>query len=809
MDRIGKGGEGTLYLVRDLELGVYRAAKQLPLSRKREAKLLRLLEHPAMPGMIDYVEQGEFCYLIMEYIRGKSLRMWLEEGRRFSAEEVVGMGRTVLRVLGYLHAQKPAVYYGDLKPENLMLTEDGNLYLVDFGSAVTGYERHQYVCMGTRGYAAPEQYEGQIGPASDIYALGKTLEELCVFGRFGRFGKSGRVALGFFHPELWRFIRKCCQRQPEKRWQGAAEAEAALARCVPLTKKMWGRMVTAAGIALAVLVFLGMWNGRMAERWTKEPEFPLTTALSPITAWYYSMSYRTAGGEVRAVLDQNMELAIRRLSRRYTSAEDQNRLTFLLALHRAASQENVNGKKGQSVWGAAEEYETSYLLSEKSFFGKTFLSWTGKKVQAAQFGGFDVEVGTGEAPDDWDSGGSDWGMGGNDWGGGSETEGGDWSGDDGDDNSGGWGGGSGITNGGSWSGGSGSANGGGWNGNGGTVNGGNWDGSSGMTNGDSWSGGSGAANGSGWNGNGGNWNGGSGSVNGENWNGNSGTTNGSSWNSGSGASGGGGWVGNSEAVSGENASGSSGTTGGGSWSEDGGNSGSLGGTNGTASDGSSQGSSVEDSQSALSLPVSPPMLSSSVVPSIQPSILPSTSPSISSSISPSISPSTPSLPAASPSISPSTTQQSSSSAGTLGLDELSKWYLPRLTEIVYWSGEVKGNSNTRLYVKIPPYAQILSLRVNHREADWRRQGRYLYIEDTRQVPAGQKHTKREYTKRERTNQEHTKREHTERESSEQQIFIEQKGTEDTEHTDTSASIHIDLAVLAPRGAAHRIFIDCS
>ena len=604
MDRIGKGGEGTLYLVRDLELGVYRAAKQLPLSRKREAKLLRLLEHPAMPGMIDYVEQGEFCYLIMEYIRGKSLRAWLEEGRRFSAEEVIGMGRTVLRVLGYLHAQKPAVYYGDLKPENLMLTEDGNLYLVDFGSAVTGYERRQYVCMGTRGYAAPEQYEGQIGPASDIYALGKTMEELWTFGRFGR---GGWVALVVLHPGLWRFIRKCCRRQSEKRWQGAAEAEAALARCVPLTKKMWGRMVQAAGVALVVLVLLGMGNGRMAGRWTKEPEFPLTTALSPVTAWYYSMSYRTAGGEVRAVLDQNMELAIRRLSRRYTSSEDQNRLTFLLALHRAVSQENVNGKKGQSVRGAAEEYETSYLLSGKAAFWESLLSWTGEEVQAAQFGGFDVEVGTGEAPDNWDAGGSDRGTGGNGWSGGSETEGGDWSGDDGTANGGSWSGGSGMTNGGSWSGGSGGAN------------GGNWDGSSGMTNGGSWSGGSGTANGSSWNGNGGNWNGGSGSADGGNWGGDSGTTNGSSWNGGSGASGGGDWVGNSEAVSGQNASGGRGTMGGGTWSEDGGNYGSSGGINGTASEETSQGSSAGDSQSALYLPVSPPMLSSSVVPSIQPS----------------------------------------------------------------------------------------------------------------------------------------------------------------------------------------------
>ena len=76
-----------MYLARDLELGVYRAVKELPLNRKREAKLLRLLDHPFLPAMTDYTEQGDHCYLVMEYIRGKSLRQYLEDGRIFTAEE--------------------------------------------------------------------------------------------------------------------------------------------------------------------------------------------------------------------------------------------------------------------------------------------------------------------------------------------------------------------------------------------------------------------------------------------------------------------------------------------------------------------------------------------------------------------------------------------------------------------------------------------------------------------------------------------------------------------------------------------------
>ena len=54
MERIGRGGEGDLYLARDLELGIYRAVKELPAEKKREAGLFRLLEHPSLPKMIDY-----------------------------------------------------------------------------------------------------------------------------------------------------------------------------------------------------------------------------------------------------------------------------------------------------------------------------------------------------------------------------------------------------------------------------------------------------------------------------------------------------------------------------------------------------------------------------------------------------------------------------------------------------------------------------------------------------------------------------------------------------------------------------------
>ncbi len=116
LEQIGSGGEGSLYLAKDMELGGLWAVKDLPLSRRREAKLLRLLEHPSIPRMIDYIEKEEACYLVMEYIRGKSVQQWLEEGKKFTAQEILDMGIKVSRVLDYLHTQKPPVYNGDQSP---------------------------------------------------------------------------------------------------------------------------------------------------------------------------------------------------------------------------------------------------------------------------------------------------------------------------------------------------------------------------------------------------------------------------------------------------------------------------------------------------------------------------------------------------------------------------------------------------------------------------------------------------------------------------------------------------------------------
>src|SRR5688572_7195866 len=181
---LGHGGMGTVYEAIDERVNCLIALKTTRAASAREAELLANLLHPALPKVTDYFSDNDGYFLVMEYIPGDDLAKLLEiRGRPFSESEVLQWADKLLDVLQYLHGKQ--LFHRDIKPSNLKLTEDGGLFLLDFGLAkgavgqmptlTSDKSVHGY----TLQFASLEQILKQGTDArSDLYSLGATLYHL-------------------------------------------------------------------------------------------------------------------------------------------------------------------------------------------------------------------------------------------------------------------------------------------------------------------------------------------------------------------------------------------------------------------------------------------------------------------------------------------------------------------------------------------------------------------------------------------------------------------------------------------------------
>lgn len=190
---IGQGGMGAVYAATDQRLKAVVALKQTTMQGEhstrafeREAQLLARLRHPALPKVIDYFADETGQFLVMEFFPGDDLgRLLAEQGRPFPVDQVMAWADQLLRALTYLHQQNPPVIHRDIKPQNLKLTEAGEIILLDFGLAKrAAADRVQVTSSGsvfgyTPLYAPLEQINGTGTDArSDLYALSATLYHL-------------------------------------------------------------------------------------------------------------------------------------------------------------------------------------------------------------------------------------------------------------------------------------------------------------------------------------------------------------------------------------------------------------------------------------------------------------------------------------------------------------------------------------------------------------------------------------------------------------------------------------------------------
>jgi serine/threonine protein kinase len=299
---VGAGGMGEVYRARDTRLDRTVAIKILPaavssdpdrlLRFQHEARILSTLNHPNVLAIFDVGEQNDVRYLVSEFLEGQSLREVLAAGalaRRKATEYALEIAK------GLAAAHEKGVVHRDLKPDNIFITRDDRVKILDFGLAKqTPTESAAQesptmtvpapttpgTVMGTAGYMSPEQVRGlTVDHRSDIFSFGAVLYEM-VSGKRAFSGESSVETMnailkedvpelsasgGHVSPGLDRIIRRCLEKKPERRFQSASDlafaiealsATSGVSQAVPVTAPPSRKLrIEWVVMALAILIF--------------------------------------------------------------------------------------------------------------------------------------------------------------------------------------------------------------------------------------------------------------------------------------------------------------------------------------------------------------------------------------------------------------------------------------------------------------------------------------------------------------------------------------------------------------------------
>jgi serine/threonine-protein kinase len=248
-ERLGAGGMAVVYRAMDLLLqrpvtvkvlrGEFASDESVVRRFRREAQAAASLSHPNIVGVYDVGREDDIHYIVMEYVRGRTLKEEINERGPLPAGEAVRIARQIAEALRHAHAH--GIIHRDVKPHNVLLTAEGRVKVTDFGiaGAASGTTMtYAGALLGTVYYFSPEQAQGRYGDErSDLYALGVVLYEMLT-GRVPFDGESP-VSVALKHiretvtpprevnprvpPAVQRLVMKAMAKEVDRRYQTAEE----------------------------------------------------------------------------------------------------------------------------------------------------------------------------------------------------------------------------------------------------------------------------------------------------------------------------------------------------------------------------------------------------------------------------------------------------------------------------------------------------------------------------------------------------------------------------------------------------------
>ncbi|MDL2215946.1 DUF5050 domain-containing protein [Ruminococcaceae bacterium OttesenSCG-928-N02] len=251
--RKNKDGKKELYLLTrkaDQAKALLRITMNYPEEDAwEEGKILSPLNHPAIPKVYATYKEGERRFLVREYFEGVSLYDYMKSRPPMQPTEIYAFAEKICDILTYLHGQAPPVIHRDIKPQNIIVANDGSIKLIDFGIArlhKEGQEQDTSIILSAP-YAPPEQYGyGQTTPATDIYYLGIVLLFLAT-----KEVSKDDVPKTIRNRGLRRLIEKCVAYKPGDRYQSAGQIVKQVRK---LKRGRWNYVIVLLSVVSVVLV---------------------------------------------------------------------------------------------------------------------------------------------------------------------------------------------------------------------------------------------------------------------------------------------------------------------------------------------------------------------------------------------------------------------------------------------------------------------------------------------------------------------------------------------------------------------------